>query len=636
MGCRSGVLSIGVLLLMLLTACGGGGGGDKKDKDQEKDDSQITLGPPPAVAAAVSLSLGMKSFRFTWSDVADAGFYLLMENADGASGFTPVSGAIAPGVQQYDLTVPLYLRTNARFVLQSCNENGCSDSAEVTVSGNLVDAIGYFKASNTGIYDPVADPGWGDNFGSSVALSDDGATLVVGARGEDSSTFGTAANDIPAAQQDDNATDSGAVYVFEKRADGSWRQTAYIKASNPDSRDRFGEVLTVSGDGKVIAVGAPFEKSASQQINGNQFDNSQGDAGAVYAFGRRDDGSWAQQAYIKGSNSDYGDRFGNALALNHDGTTLAVGSFFSGPGGNMGPGNVYVYVRKSYVWSQQQVLAASNAENGDRFGCAVSLSADGSLLSIGANDEASNAKGTSGGTTEQSNNDAPSSGAVYVFSRANNLWTQQAYLKASNTDSGDNFGISVDISADGSRLVVGAFGESSGATGAQATNVDQQDNSAEYSGAAYVFTRNGSVWTQQAYLKASNAEASDGFGEMVSISGDGKLIAVSALNDNSGANGVNDTEIGQDDDSLFYAGAVYLFEYNASGWQQRAYVKPSNTQQGMEFGRSLDLSGNGRSLAIGTQYDASAATGVGGNQVNDCAADTPTNCAIDSGAVYLY
>jgi hypothetical protein len=106
------------------------------------------------------------------------------------------------------------------------------------------------------------------------------------------------------------------------------------------------------------------------------------------------------------------------------------------------------------------------------------------------------------------------SGAVYVFVRNDTSWTQQAYLKASNPGVADYFGYSVSISGD--TIVVGAYLEDSNATGVNGT----QDNGATASGAAYVFVRIGTTWTQQAYLKASNTEAGDNFGYSVSISGD--------------------------------------------------------------------------------------------------------------------
>src|SRR5215471_8332781 len=96
-----------------------------------------------------------------------------------------------------------------------------------------------------------------------------------------------------------------------------------------------------------------------------------------------------------------------------------------------------------------------------------------------------------------------------------------AYVKASNTDGGDGFGSTVAISADGNTLAVGAPGEASAATGINNTSPGQGDNSASIAGAVYVFVRSGASWSQQAYIKASNAEANDFFGFSVSLSADG-------------------------------------------------------------------------------------------------------------------
>ncbi len=115
----------------------------------------------------------------------------------------------------------------------------------------------------------------------------------------------------------------------------------------------------------------------------------------------------------------------------------------------------------------------------------------------------SNATGVNG---DQADNSAGNSGAAYVFTRDSTTWTQQAYLKASNTEANDYFGYSVTISGD--TLVVGAPYEDSAATGVDG---EQKYNLAADSGAAYVFTRGGTTWSQQAYLKASNTGSNDYF-----------------------------------------------------------------------------------------------------------------------------
>ena len=144
--------------------------------------------------------------------------------------------------------------------------------------------------------------------------------------------------------------------------------------------------------------------------------------------------------------------------------------------------------------AQQAYLKASNTEADDQFGGSVAVSGD--TVVVGATGEDSNATGING---NQNNNSAVNAGAAYVFVRSGATWTQQAYLKASNTGANDVFGISVAISGD--TVVVGAANEDSNATG---INGNQSNNSAADAGAAYVFVRNGTIWTQQAYLKASN------------------------------------------------------------------------------------------------------------------------------------
>jgi hypothetical protein len=151
---------------------------------------------------------------------------------------------------------------------------------------------------------------------------------------------------------------------------------------------------------------------------------------------------------------------------------------------------------------QQAYLKASNTGVWDYFGYSVAISGD--TLVVGAFAEDSNAVGVNG---DQGNNLALNAGAAYVFVRTGGVWVQQAYLKASNTGAGDNFGWSVAISGD--TVVVGASIEASNATG---VNGDQGDNSAIGSGAAYVFFLTGGVWVQQAYLKASNTSAWEQFG----------------------------------------------------------------------------------------------------------------------------
>jgi len=264
-------------------------------------------------------------------------------------------------------------------------------------------------------------------------------------------------------------------------------------------------------------------------------------------------------------------------------------------------------------------IKASNTNAQDNFGFSVALSSDGSTLAVGAYAENSNATGVGGG---QADNSASAAGAVYVFIRAGSAWTQQAYLKASNTNADDYFGYGLNLSADGSTLAVGAFQEDSNATG---IGGDQANNSAANAGAVYVFTRAASSWSQQAYIKASNTNRDDYFGFSLSLSSDGSTLAVGAYQEDSNATGIGGD---QADNSTAGAGAAYVFTRAGSSWSQQVYLKASNTNAGDGFGHSVALSSDGSTLAVGAPGEASNATGIGNNQAD--------NSAVGAGAVYVY
>jgi trimeric autotransporter adhesin len=333
-------------------------------------------------------------------------------------------------------------------------------------SGTTWTQQAYVKASNTESY---------DYFGYSIALS--GNTLAVGAASEDSEATG-----IDGSQANDYAHDSGAVYVFVRNGT-TWTQQSYIKASNTGDKDGFGSSIALAGD--TLAVGAPFEDSAATGINGSQNSGYTLDSGSVYVFARTGT-TWAQQAYVKASNTGPNDKFGSSVALYRD--TLAVGaghesSAAVGINGNQADnsansaGAVYVFDRTGTTWVQQAYVKASNAGANDIFGSSIALYGD--TLAVGAPFEASAAIGVNG---NQADGSASKAGAVYVFVRSGTMWTQQAYVKASNTDASDQFGSSVALSGD--TLVVGALGEASTATG---IGGDQSNNSANSAGAVYVF-----------------------------------------------------------------------------------------------------------------------------------------------------
>ncbi len=407
-----------------------------------------------------------------------------------------------------------------------------------------------------------------------------------------------------------------------------------LQASNAEGGDRFGASVSLSGDGNTLAVGAFGEAGSSIGVNGVQDDNTATNSGAVYLF-RRIGGAWSQQAYIKASNTGRGDYFGFSVSLNGDGNTLAVGSF-SEDGSSTGvngaqddnaasdSGAVYVFRfnTTSSIWSQQAYIKASSTGVFDNFGVSVSLSADGNILAVGARNEDSSSTGVNGAQ----NSNSTDTGAVYLFrlNTASSIWSQQAYIKASNTGKFNNFGDSVSLSADGNTLAVGAYGEDSSSTG---VNGAQDDNTVSGSGAVYLFRFNttSSIWSQQAYIKASNTGVFDQFGNSVSLSANGNTLAVGATGEDSSTTGVN----GAQNNNSTNTGAVYVFRFStgSSTWAQQAYIKASNTGADDQFGNFVSLSADGNILAVGVLYEDGSATGVG---------DVDDNGTTDAGATYVF
>lgn len=415
-----------------------------------------------------------------------------------------------------------------------------------------------------------------------------------------------------------------------------WKQVGYIKASDPGEGDQFGFAVALSGDGNTLAAGAPMESSAATGINGNQADRSALNAGVVYVYTRSGD-RWSQQAYVKASNTEELDQFGTAVALSADGNTLAVAAHFEDSGATGINGNhtdnsvgeagaVYVFTRSGNAWSQQAYVKASNTGedgDGDTFGYSIALSDDGNTLAVGAPSEDSRASGING---PQADNSAPGAGAVYLFARSGNSWSQQAYIKSSaepDWTAGDLFGYSVGLSADGNTLAVGVFDE-----GGSSNVIDGPiDNKMPGSGAVYVFTRNGTAWSREAYLKASKQDRADSMGAWVAISDDGSTLAAGALDEDSMTTGVNAVESG-DHESDTSSGAAHVFVRTGRTWSQQASFKASNTGIEDWFGVRLALSGDGNTLVVGAPNEDSAAQGINANQGDDSAKE--------AGAVYVF
>jgi FG-GAP repeat len=403
----------------------------------------------------------------------------------------------------------------------------------------------------------ASDATAGDVFGAAVALSRDGNTLAVGA--ELKTALG-ASEAVPAA---------GSVYVYTRTPQG-WREQARLLAPAPVSGSGFGHSLTLSDDGSRLAVGAPFESHPDARTS----ESLSGDQGVVYVF-ERSAGGWSQPARLRASNAASFDWFGTSLAFSGRGDALAVGAHRHDSGdpqsARADSGAVYVFARTAVGWAEHAVLTATDAKEGAQLGQSVAFSADGQTLAAGAR--------------------GAGLGAVHVFRRDGWIWREQAVVAAANAMPQNPLGAQVALSADGTTLAVGA-------SAPEGTEARQRS-----AGSAYVFVNQDGHWRQQARVRASNNRAGDAFGERLSLSADGRVLAVSAVNESSAARGLDGK---QTDTTAQAAGAVYVYTRQGQGWDQTDYVKSSRTRTGDQFGSALALSGDGRQLAVGARLEGAA------------------------------
>ena len=473
---------------------------------------------------------------------------------------------------------------------------GARDSGAVTVyRRSVTDGLWALEAF---VKAPRADSG--DNFGWALALSADGATLAVGAYREDSASTGTfAPSDVgyQTALDRDNAFRSGAVYVYRRSVtDSLWAIEAFIKAPRADGDDNFGAALALSDSGSALAVGAPFDDSASAGVftpggTGYQtaLDSSRAsDSGAVTVY-RRSGSVWGIEAFVKAPRADAGDRFGDALALSDNGTTLAVGARYEdsasagvfvpggtgyqialGNGGIPNSGAVSVYRHSGSAWSFEAFVKAPKANANDNFGWALALSADGATLAVSTRYEDSASAGVfvPGGPGYQAaleNNIVLNSGAAYIYRHSDSEWTLEVFVKAPKAGSNDNFGWTLALSDDGATLAVGAPGEDSASAGVFAPGGTGYQTALDGSGSGNsggvaVYRYSDSAWSIKVFVKAPKTGVGDQFGFSLSLSGDAATLAVGAYNEDGGS--LPQPVGGESSDTrnaVANAGAAYLY-----------------------------------------------------------------------------
>jgi len=254
------------------------------------------------------------------------------------------------------------------------------------------------------------------------------------------------------------------------------------------------------------------------------------------------------------------DGFGYSAAISDDGNTAIVGTYYTEFGSTfpIGPGAVYVFINNAGTWALQQKLPTPSMPDSDVFGFSVALSANGNTALVGAQ-----------GDFGPPDTEVP--GAAFVFTRSEGVWSQQTMLTASDCQVGDHFGVSVALSDSGDTALIGAYADDVG------ENIQQ--------GSAYVYQRNGSVWTEQAHLISSDGATEDLFGRAVALSSDGNIALIGA--DFKVVNGNT------------RHGAAYIFTRAGAVWSQQTRLTDVNGDEYSWFGASLALSADGRTALVG-------------------------------------
>lgn len=489
----------------------------------------------------------------------------------------------------------------------------------------------YLKASNTeqpgdGVTLPI--PNANSRFGYQIALSADGNTLAVSAINEDSVSVGvncdphninysSSASNSQGYVSRTLSTNIGAVYMY-KRTNAQWTQQAYIKPLFAyyfdNSNISFGYSLALSGDGKTLAVGTAVENTYASGIASGTTNSSSSTAFTCINFSSSSSTSSTSSSSSSSSTS-------SSSSSSTSSTSSSI------PGGT-NSGAVYVYKLKDNGWIEDAYVKASDAGVDDFFGASIALSQDGNLMAVGATGEDSkDSTAKDDVVTIDSVDYTLDNGGVYIFTRSSDKWVEQTKLKPSYIQWKQEFGASLALSADGTTLAVGTPGDwtKTGGINPNGATYDPKETSVYGSGATYIFTKSGTTWAQEAYLKAAVVTAGYQFGSAVSLSGNGNVLAVGTWLESSQATGINGDA---QDAAATNAGATYVFTRTGTTWVQKSYVKAPNTNAQDRFGHALKLDDTGESLIVGAHREASKATGINGDKAD--------NSATAAGAAYIF
>ncbi len=361
---------------------------------------------------------------------------------------------------------------------------------------------------------------------ASDGLADDMFGSAVAMDG-DTLVVGAPFDDNPAS----GAVNQGAAYVYVLQ-DDNWALQQKLIADDGLANDYFGFKVAVSGDSLIVGTPGAF---------GAEIPSAH--PGKAYVF-IRNGANWSQQAKLVASDGAVNDQFGWAVGISGD--TAVVGARLD----DSFTGSAYVFVRNGAAWSQQQKLIEST---GDLFGWSVDVSGDTIAVGSPGDDIGANI----------------SQGAAYIYTRSGTAWSLQQRLFASTPGHLAAFGRAVAIA--GEALVVGANLEDIGG------QADQ--------GAAYVFTRSGTVWSEQAKLIAADGGEGDLFGDKVAMSGNKAVVGAWRADINAQSN----------------QGGAYVFTRSGTTWGSQLKLAASDGAAGDQFGIAVDISDS--TIAVGASLD---------------------------------
>jgi hypothetical protein len=380
-----------------------------------------------------------------------------------------------------------------------------------------------------------------DYFGYSVSISGDGVRCVVGARHADTSGL----------------LDAGKAYIF-LRSGTTWTQEAILSASDKAAYDTFGQSVSIDSTGTRCIIGVPFADPLGI-----------GNAGKVHLF-LRTGISWSEEAILTASDKTSIGEFGQTVSISGDGTRCIIGSPGFNSSGIFYTGKAYIFSRSGTTWTEEAMLALTTKKAYDYFGQSVSMSGDGTRCVVGA--PSADPSSLSG------------AGQVSIYLRSGTTWTEEVILTASDKATGDAFGGSVSISGNGTRCIIGAsVADPSGLTSA---------------GKAYVFSSDGTTWTEEAILTASDKASGDYFGASLSIDNTGIKCIVGAAWTNT--NGFIDS------------GKAYIFKRTGTTWTEELGLVNSDNSASVRFGNPVSISADGTKCLIGAPNASPSAVSAAG------------------------